>query len=288
MFRIRATAFITLLMLSGCSGIALTWPELPGRATGTAPPATSAPADAADAAARPLPQDGVVAPPEGAIPSGAAESTSSASDGPASVVAGQIPLDQRPPLSPEDRAEVRRLLQSARYATTDGMLIAPRGKSALDYYDRALRIDPGNPDARYGIEGIADQWVARAHASAEQQDFKTARTLLAEAALIDPGHPAVRPALTEVGLLETARRSVFRLPPDALANRTATVLDTLREAGRVSRASGCRAIIRARNDAEGRWIYQEMSAAPGRDRIRAELRIAGSPSVESICFQGTE
>lgn len=294
MFRVRATALVTLLLLSGCSGIALTWPELPGFGNGSTGAGTQSPAAASGAMAEPVPAaanmpDAKQDPRADRTPEPpAAASTRALEDGPASVVAGAIPLDQRPPLSPEDRAEVRRLLQSARYATTDGMLIEPPGKSALDYYDRALRIDPGNPDARYGIEGIVDQWVARARASAEQRDFDAARTLLSQAALIDPGHPAVRPALTEIGLLETARRSVFRLEPEALANRTAALLDTLREAGQASRGSGCRAIIRARSDAEGRWIYQEMSAAPGRDRIRAELRIAGAPSVENICFQGAE
>lgn len=298
MFRVRATAFFTLLLLSGCSGIALTWPELPSFGNGSAGAGTQSPAAASGAVAEPEPAAAAAAAnmpganqdprSNGTLHPLDAASTRALEDGPASVVAGAIPLDQRPPLSPEDRAEVRRLLQSARYATTDGMLIEPPGKSALDYYDRALRIDPGNPDARYGIEGIVDQWVARARASAEQRDFDAARTLLSQAALIDPGHPAVRPALTEIGLLETARRSVFRLEPEALANRTAALLDTLREAGQASRGSGCRAIIRARSDAEGRWIYQEMSAAPGRDRIRAEVRIAGAPSVENICFQGAE
>lgn len=294
MFRIPATAFVTLLTLSGCSGVALTWPELPGFGGGKVPADAQAPTDTSvsttgpTTAGTPMPGTENDARSDGTAPPSDAASTRASEDGPASVVAGDMPLDQRPPLSPEDRAEVRRLLQSARYATTDDMLIEPPGKSALDYYDRALRIDPGNPDARYGIEGIVDQLVARARTSAEQRDFDAARTLLARAALIDPGHPAVRPALTEIGLLETARRTMFRLEPEALNNRTAALLDTLHEAGQASRASGCRAIIRARSDAEGRWIYQEMSAAPGRDRIRAELRIAGAPSIENICFQGAE
>jgi tetratricopeptide (TPR) repeat protein len=184
--------------------------------------------------------------------------------------------------------EIRRLLQSARYAMTDGQLIEPAGTSALAWYDRALLIDPQNPEARYGLESIVDQLVERARAAAEARRFDDAERLLAQALLVDPGHHAVRPALAQVQLLETARRNVFRLDPKALDARSANVLTTLREAGQASRSPGCRAIIRARNDAEGRWIYQEMSAAPGRDRIRAELLIAGAPSIENICFQGAE
>jgi tetratricopeptide (TPR) repeat protein len=191
-------------------------------------------------------------------------------------------------LTDADRAEVRRLLQSARYATTDGQLIEPADRSALAFYDRALLIDPDNPEARYGIEGIVDRLIDQARVAAEQRRFDEAEQILARALLVDPGHQGVRPALTQIRLLETARRNVFRLDPQAVDARSATVLATLREAGQASRSPGCRAIIRARNDAEGRWMYQEMSASPGRDRIRAELLVAGTPSVENICFQGAE
>jgi hypothetical protein len=192
------------------------------------------------------------------------------------------------PLTDADRAEIRRLLQAARYATTDGLLIEPPESSALSYYDRVLLLDPENPEARYGIEGIVDRLILQARSAAEQRRFAAAEQILARALLVDPGHHGVRPALTEIRLLETARRDVFRLDPRALDARSAAVLSTLREAGQASRSPGCRAIIRARNDAEGRWIYQEMSAAPGRDRIRAELLIAGAPSIENVCFQGAE
>lgn len=191
-------------------------------------------------------------------------------------------------LTDADRAELRRLLQSARYATTDGQLVDPPASSALSFYDRALLIDPQNPEARYGIEGIVDSLIELARIAAGQGRFDDAERILARAMLVDSGHTGIRPALTQIRLLETARRSVFRLDPRSLDARSANVLAMLHEAGQASRSPGCRAIIRARNDAEGRWIYQEMSAAPGRDRIRAELLLAATPSVENICFQGAE
>jgi len=205
----------------------------------------------------------------------------------ASPVPAETPAGERV-ITAADRAEIRRLLQSARYAMTDSQLIEPAGTSALAWYDRVLLIDPQNPEARYGIESIVDRLVEQARAAAESRLFDDAERLLAQAVLVDPGHHAVRPALAEVRLLESARRNMFRLDPKALDARSASVLGTLREAGQASRSPGCRAIIRARNDAEGRWIYQEMSAAPGRDRIRAELLIAGAPSIENVCFQGAE
>lgn len=191
-------------------------------------------------------------------------------------------------LTDADRAEVRRLLRAASFALTDGQLVDPPAHSALACYDRVLLIDSENPEARYGIQGIVDRLLDLARRAAEQHRFDEAEKILSQAMLVDSEHPGVRPALTQIHLLESARRSVFRLDPRALDARSATVLATLREAGEASRSPGCRAVIRARNDAEGRWIYQEMSTAPGRDRIRAELLVAGTPSVENVCFQGAE
>lgn len=191
-------------------------------------------------------------------------------------------------LTEADRNEIRRLLRAASFALTDGQLVDPPEYSALGYFDRVLLIDPENPEARYGIQGIVDQLIDRARRAAEARRFDEAETLLSQAMLVDPEHSGVRPAATQIHLLESARRNLYRLDPKALDARSANVLATLREAGAASRSPGCRVIIRARSDAEGRWIYQEMSAAPGRDRIRAELLIAGTPSVENVCFQGAE
>ena len=41
-------------------------------------------------------------------------------------------------------------------------------------------------------------------------------------------------------------------------------------------------MIRARNDAEGRWIYQQMADAPGDRRIRAELTFGAPPGVDLL------
>jgi hypothetical protein len=191
-------------------------------------------------------------------------------------------------LTDADRAEIRRLLSMADYALGDGQLVDPPAYSALTLYDRVLLLDPDNPDARYGIGAVIDRLLESADRAAAQRDFAEAAQILVRALLVDPGHPGVRPALTQMRLLESARRTVYRLDPQALEARTAGVLATLEEAGRASRSPGCRAIIRARHDTEGRWIYQEMSRTPGRDRIRADLQVAATPSIEIVCFQGAD
>ena len=275
----RAIALTTLLVgtlagLSGCNTVPLAWPPewIPGSSSspsGSAPPAPPA-----------------ALPAEAVAPAAPTAPSPTPAEGPVSVTAGAESLVRQPDLAPADAAEVKRLVRSAQYALTDGLLIDPPERSALRYYERALEIDPGNVDARYGIESIVDQLVAQARAAAEQSDFAKARTILARAALIDAEHPAVRPAQNELNLLEHARRNVYRLDPAALAAGADSARSQLLAAGRSSRADGCRAIIYARNDAEGRTMYDVMSASSGTTRIRAELRIAAAPRVETLCFAG--
>lgn len=277
----RVIALMTLLVgtlagLSGCNTVPLAWPPewIPG---GSSSPSGSAAPGPAPPAALPAEPVEPVAP---ATPS------STPPEGPVSVTAADGSLVRQPDLAPADAAEVKRLLRSAQYSLTDGLLIDPPEQSALRYFERALEIDPGNVDARYGIESIVDQLVAQARAAAEQSDFAKARAILARAALIDGEHPAVRPAQNELDLLEHARRNIYRLDPAALAAGADSARSQLLAAGRSSRADGCRAIIYARNDAEGRTMYDVMSASTGTARIRAELRIAAAPRVETLCFAG--
>jgi hypothetical protein len=241
-----------LLLLAGCAGFELPWPSASPSPT---------------AAARPAPASRTPPP---AVPAAAPVTAT-----------GRV-------LTDADRAEIRRLLRAATFAITDGELTDPPERSALTCYDRVLLIDPENPEARYGIQAIVDRLIDLGRRAAEQRKFDEAERILTQAMLVDPEHSGVRPALTQIRLLETARRNLFRLDPGALDARSANVLGTLHEAGAASRSPGCRAIIRARSDAEGRWIYQEMSTTPGRDRIRAELLIAGTPSIENVCFQDAE
>lgn len=268
----------TLAALSGCASMPLAWPPAWTPSGSSSPSGDTAPA-AAPAVAP------AVAPAE-ASPTDTATNADLPAEGPVSVTAGAGTLIRPPDLAPADAAEVRRLLRSAQYSITDGFLIDPPEQSALRYFERALAIDPDNNEARYGIQSIVDQLVAQGRAAAEQGDFTAARSILARAAAIDAEHPAVGPAQMELKLLESARRSVYRLDPEALAAHADSARNQLLAAGRTSRSDGCRAIIYARNDAEGRAMYDVMSASSGTTRVRAELRIAASPRVETLCFEG--
>jgi hypothetical protein len=70
-----------------------------------------------------------------------------------------------------------------------------------------------------------------------------------------------------------------------LRDRSDPLARSLAELGSRARNGNCLAIIRSPSDASGRWIYQQMSRAPGTARIRADIEIGSPPMVELLCFE---
>ncbi|MEQ8482811.1 MAG: hypothetical protein RIB46_00445 [Pseudomonadales bacterium] len=186
--------------------------------------------------------------------------------------------------TPAELALIRDLIEDGDRAIARDHLSYPARNSALDLYERVLLLDPGNREARHGIERIVERYLEMALGAAEQGRFPAARSALDRARLVDPKHPGIAPAEIQISLLDDADRRRFALDGDAVRDRRSDAVDVLRQAGLASRGDGCRAEIVARNDPEGRWMYQQMSESQGRDRIRAQLSIGGPPRVDVLCF----
>ena len=185
--------------------------------------------------------------------------------------------------APEPVPDVEPLLERARLAFEAQRLTVPEENSALALYQEVLRLDPENDRARRGIEKIVERYVQFALEAIERRQFARARSMLARARLVDPGHPAIVPTGQQMQLVENARRDRIKLDPAVLAERSSTLGARLRDLGERAKASACRITIHARSDAEGRWIYRQLNSADGEARVRARLAIASPPSVELVC-----
>lgn len=187
-------------------------------------------------------------------------------------------------LTPGEAEEVGRLLARAERAIAADHLTYPAKGSALALYDRVRILDPDNDEARRGEERIVERYLELALEAADRRRFSAARAMLDRARLVDPKHPGITPAAYRVQMLAKAERRVISLDGQRLRDQDPELAETLRRAGVVSRGNGCRAQIIAPNDSSGRWIYQQMSGAPGASRITAELEIGSPPRVEVLCF----
>lgn len=194
------------------------------------------------------------------------------------------PADDSQALNSAEGRRVEALLDRAARAIQRDHLTYPAEDSALDLYDQVSLLDPGNEEARRGMERIVERYVELALGAAGRGRFTQGRAMLDRARLVDPEHPGIAPAQAQIDLLTRADRHVISLDGERVRNRDTELQSTLRQAGVASRGDGCRARITARNDSEGRWIYQQMTAASGGARIQAELDIGSAPRVEVLCF----
>lgn len=202
------------------------------------------------------------------------------------------PVAEEPPSEPpiveltaEERVQIHALLDRAHWAVADDQLTSPYSGSALEAYDQVLRIQPDHPEARRGLEKIVERYLELALTAASRRQFTGAQGMLDRALIVDPDHPGIVPMQTQINMLRGADRRVVTLDGSLLRDQDQTVKNALAQAGSASRRGDCRIEIFARNDAEGRWIYQQLSSAEGRERIRAQLNIGSPPRIELLCFK---
>ena len=166
-----------------------------------------------------------------------------------------------------------------------GQYIHPARGSALGLYDRVLALDPGNAEARRGLEDIAQHHLDLASAAVRRRQLTRAQSMVDWARIVDENHPGIAAAEAQIRLLADARRLRLAVERSQLSARSETLAQSLTRFGTRARKPNCLATIRSPSDASGRWMYQQMSRAPGDARIRADIEIGSPPMVELLCFQ---
>ncbi|WKD49423.1 N-acetylglucosaminyltransferase [Microbulbifer spongiae] len=187
--------------------------------------------------------------------------------------------------SPEEirQSNVTFFLKRAEQALRKGYLTQPAGASAYDYYLRAQQLDPGNRRARAGIQTLVVTYVEQAREALRQRGFGEVETLLKRAEMLAPGNSLVVELRRQ--LVRERERARFDLPegesiglPVAELNaRSEQLAGQLQRLARRIRSEQLRVIIVARDDAEGRWIYQQLREAVPGYRVRGDIKV-GSPA----------
>ncbi len=141
-------------------------------------------------------------------------------------------------------------------------------------------VAPDHPAALHGLQRIAERYVSMAEQAAEKGQYDTARKWLDHARLVDPDLDSIAATETQIKVRSTAQRDHTTLDVEQLSTHGAELSGQLKTLGAKAKARDAWVVIRARNDAEGRWIYQQMADSPGDRRIRAELTLGAPPSVD--------
>jgi len=195
------------------------------------------------------------------------------------------PLPDEPPIAPAAPIDIDRLdalLELGDRALKDGRLLTPIDNCAYDYYREALVVAPNHPAAEHGLQRVAERYVGMAEQAAERGQFDTARSLLERARIVEPQLDSIAEAQAQIEIRSSAARQHIQLDVGQLSAHADEIVAQLKSLGAKAKAADAWVIIRARNDAEGRWIYQQMASAPGTRRIRAELTLASPPGVDLL------
>jgi hypothetical protein len=95
-----------------------------------------------------------------------------------------------PPLSEEEK--IAGLLAHGRRSLRRDRLLFPKNNNANHYFQRVLKLDPGNSDALYGIEQVVARYITLATDSLDKSDKKKAERYIARGFRVSPNDEGLR------------------------------------------------------------------------------------------------
>lgn len=189
------------------------------------------------------------------------------------------------PLTKEQQA-AKLLILNGEYTLSQNQLLTPANDNAYDYFRAALKLDPDNTRAKGGLQGIVMRYVDLARQAAARGNYSQATTMLNNARIVDPENLLIKEVSAGISdqikltpPVEPYRGGAneFLLNADLLGKDDPQILAKLAEIARKLKESNSLAIIVARTDVEGRWIYQKMREAVPGHRVRGDIKL-GSPA----------
>ncbi len=196
-----------------------------------------------------------------------------------------------------ENVELERYLKLALAAYNKDQLLTPEQDNAFKYYTLAQKLDPQDPRAARGLERITERYLALALQAADRSSFAGARSMLGRAKIVfesvrvnnpDFASPDFESIAAQIDVLSGAQSTRLRLNSAQIKNRDSVLISRLKALGSLAKKPDTRVVITVRNDADGRWVYQQLRKAPGEFRIRGEINIGSPARVELIQLNGTE
>ncbi|TVS17310.1 MAG: hypothetical protein EA417_07275 [Gammaproteobacteria bacterium] len=188
-------------------------------------------------------------------------------------------------LDPRAAERIEHLLADAEIALAGMRLTTPAHDNAYDRYRQVLAFLPDHPRALTGITRIADAYFGLALAAAERGDEATAERLFDLGRDVAPEHASTPTVANSIRRLLTRPEARIALDSGELSARSPALAERLRELGAQAKRDQLLVVITAPRDEMGRWIYQQMNAAPPHVRLRARSEI-GQPAVVELRDEG--
>ncbi len=187
--------------------------------------------------------------------------------------------------APSEPSDIDVMLDAAEAAERQGHLIYPSRGSAMSIYHDVLFHEPDNEHAVAGLTRLAEHFLVQAQTALDQDQLLKADSMVSKARMIYPDYPPVETMAHQIALVESAQRTRETLDWRLVAERSQTLTPKLQRLGAIAKAGDCRVTINVSNDAEGRWVFQQMNSAQGETRVRAQVKIASPAAVDILCFE---
>lgn len=181
-------------------------------------------------------------------------------------------------------AQALEYVAAADLALARDQLSRPWRNSAVQLYQRALALDPGNQRAERGLAMADRRFVALANAALSKGNFERAYKLLDRAVSLNPDNRAARELRSrlvqqEQWLLAMGQATVIELDAEALGERRAALAERLGQLAAELAETGERIVIYTRTDAEARWVYSQIKRAKPDLYVMASTGLSASPRI---------
>jgi hypothetical protein len=173
--------------------------------------------------------------------------------------------------------QLRYLLSKAQRALEVDRLMTPVQDNAVGWYRQVLSMDARNKEAQWGLRQVAERYLQLAGQALAANERSRAEVFFERALTVAATEKQV--AAVRARYRGEAAVNELRLPEEALAARSQRVIAMLATWAEKARLAEARLTIIARNDAEGRWIYQQMRQAVTGYRLRGNIEIGRRPAV---------
>lgn len=213
----------------------------------------------------------------------------------------QPPKKVAPPVvvapSPAPQAEVKipqiikSLLLNGEYTLAQDQLLTPVNDNAFDYFRAVLKLDPTNQRAKGGLQGIVMRYVDLARQAAAKGNYALATRMLNNARMVDPNNLLIKEVSEGLVAQIAAQPPVesykggdneFLLDAKLLGRENPEIFAQLARIVEKLKATDSLAMIVARSDNEGRWIYQQMRAVDSNYLVRGDIQIGSPPRVKLV------
>ncbi len=201
------------------------------------------------------------------------------------VISGCSTVQKKPITEPTMTSEQRlqqwldEQLDLADIAIEQNRLMRPKGRSAYDIYRAILDIVPNNAQALAGFKRISRRYLSLAKAANDSGDYDLADTYLTRSMKLQPNSADSAALLQYFKTSRAVAKNEYRLDASQLSLRNEAAIAQLALIANQAKRWHSRLTIFCRNDAEGRWMYQQLKNQALGYRFRANIEIGPQPKV---------